>query len=113
MIMIFGISMLNYLQPTNFLGKPDWTVGALPSYAEKVIFANFLSKYKLLIQKDIFWGKSKKKYSISTTDIDTKKILAQTKIELFKWYKMTIGFLHCLKVFQWIKSKQIVFMFES
>ena len=26
---------------------------------------------------------------------------------------MTIGFFHCLKVFQWTKSKQMAFMFEK
>ena len=26
---------------------------------------------------------------------------------------MAIGFLHCLQVFQWIKLKQLVFMFEK
>ena len=38
---------------------------------------NFLNKFKLLIDKSKFWRKLKKKYSISMTDNETKKTLAQ------------------------------------
>ena len=42
-----------------------------------------------------------------------RKYWHKWKIELFKRHKMAIEFLHCLKVFQWITSKQIVLMFEK
>ena len=42
-----------------------------------------------------------------------RKFWHKFKIELFKCYKVAIGLLHCLKVFHWIKSKQVVFMLEK
>ena len=52
---------------------------------EKIIFANFLSKFKLLIEKRELWGKLKKKEPISTTDNDKKKIPAQIEDRTFQW----------------------------
>ena len=42
-----------------------------------------------------------------------RKFWYKPNIELFKCYEMAIRFLRCLKVFQWIESKQMIFMFEK